>query len=94
MRDGQIIKLQANTSATVARLFQHIVSLDARQQAIERVLSSRRAFLGAILNPSSFWKSVNSVHQTLVRQHEQQMKEAIEEQKAEAAKPKIKLVRP
>lgn len=92
MRDANVLALNAHTAQNVAALYKQIVRMDARQQAFERVLSGRWAFLGAILNPRWFWASVEAVHQSLMKSHDEQVRKAAEEIKAEARKPKLTMV--
>lgn len=94
MRDANIIALNARNATNVASLYKQIIRLDARQQAIERVLSSRKAFFGALINPRTFWHSVDSLQKVMMAKHDEMIQKAVEAQKEEALKPKIQVVRP
>ena len=92
MRDDKIIQLNARNAQNVATLYKQIVRLDARQQALERVLSNRWSFIGAILNPRWFWQSVDALHAVLMRNHDEQIQKAAEAMKEESRKPKLAIV--
>ena len=92
MRDDKILQLNASNAKNVASLYRQLIRMDARQQAIESVLSRRWSFLGALFSPKWFWHSVNSLHQVLLNNHDEQIKKAMEAEEAERKKPKLSIV--
>lgn len=93
MRDANIIQLSARNAHNVATLYRNLIQIDARMQAIEQMLTNRKQVFLAIFFPRAFWESVSKIQSVLLRNHDEQIKQAQERAKEEALKPKITVVR-
>ncbi len=88
MRDAVVIGLAQRADAKSAHLFKQFLFLSTRLQAVEKVMAD------LIPNAGDIKAKVDEAHSALWKEEEEKMRLAEERAKAEAAKPKITVVRP
>jgi hypothetical protein len=91
MRDADVFQREAQTQKRVAMIYRQMVFLDCRVQAFEKVLTEPWALLKAIFNPLAALRRVNNFQIELMKRHDQELTEAVQERKA---KPNLVIARP
>lgn len=91
MRDSELYAQQEQTKQRVAMIYRQMVFLDCRIQAFEKVLTEHWALLKTVFNPLATMRKVNNLQIELMKKHDADLLEAVEERKA---KPNLILAKP
>lgn len=89
MRDNQILERQMNDAKRITMIYRQMVFIDTRLQAMESVFKKLSWFERIFLNQEALFQRIDKLHFEVMRAHDEQLKQANEEQKA---KPKLTIV--
>lgn len=89
MRDNQIIERQYNDAKRISMIYRQMVFIDTRLQAMESVFKKLSWWERVFLSPADLFQRIDKIHLEVMRLHDEQLKQANEEQKA---KPKLTIV--
>ena len=84
MRDAEIIGGMGDLNKKVALNYRQTVFLDARLQAMEKVFQNGWNALLFVFFPKAVMQKVNDEHMQLMREHDDALFKAIQEQKRKA----------
>lgn len=90
MRDGQIMQMNQATARNVFQLLKSVANLEARQKALEQVLTEMNSMMG--FKSEDLIQRVNKIHRELVEKFNQNLKESAQNAQEEAKKPKLTIV--